>query len=130
MIGFFILYIGSIVLTVIFNYPHLKYDNFMIASLIVFIFAIISYIITHVIGPGIFILIFLFNNFLLGTVNKQENSSDLLKLYQEFDAWEICTDCIIYKPKRSRHCEICNQCIIVYDHHCPWINNCVLIYLN
>ena len=31
----------------------------------------------------------------------------------------------IVKPERSRHCEICDSCISVYDHHCPWIANCV-----
>jgi len=31
----------------------------------------------------------------------------------------------IVKPARSRHCDVCGSCIMVYDHHCPWINNCV-----
>ncbi|CAD8151187.1 unnamed protein product [Paramecium pentaurelia] len=38
---------------------------------------------------------------------------------------EICSECETLKAKRSRHCDFCNRCIIVYDHHCPWINNCI-----
>ncbi|EGR27816.1 hypothetical protein IMG5_188420 [Ichthyophthirius multifiliis] len=50
----------------------------------------------------------------------------LLELFKiENDQSKICIDCQILKPNRSRHCEICKQCVKVYDHHCPWINNCV-----
>ncbi|CAD8069316.1 unnamed protein product [Paramecium sonneborni] len=38
---------------------------------------------------------------------------------------EICSECETLKAQRSRHCDFCNKCIIVYDHHCPWINNCI-----
>lgn len=31
----------------------------------------------------------------------------------------------IVKPERSKHCEICGDCICVYDHHCPWVGNCI-----
>lgn len=51
--------------------------------------------------------------------------SILLDLVQSRDPAIICPECIIEKPLRSRHCEICRRCVGVYDHHCPWINNCV-----
>lgn len=43
----------------------------------------------------------------------------------KYDSSELCPECEILRPKRSRHCEICNRCVYVFDHHCPFINNCV-----
>ncbi|CAD8102246.1 unnamed protein product [Paramecium sonneborni] len=44
---------------------------------------------------------------------------------QQIDPNNICPDCWVIKPQRSKHCEFCQKCVIFYDHHCPWINNCV-----
>lgn len=37
----------------------------------------------------------------------------------------ICNTCHIAKPPRSKHCSICNKCILLEDHHCIWANNCI-----
>jgi len=56
---------------------------------------------------------------------RNQGDVDLLSLLKNYNPHQLCSDCVIVKPPRSRHCEICQECISVYDHHCTWVNNCV-----
>lgn len=42
-----------------------------------------------------------------------------------FNETHFCTQCMIRKPLRSKHCRRCGRCVAREDHHCPWVDNCI-----
>eukprot|EP01130_Rhizamoeba_saxonica_P008083 TRINITY_DN3267_c0_g2_i1.p1 TRINITY_DN3267_c0_g2~~TRINITY_DN3267_c0_g2_i1.p1 ORF type:complete len:566 (+),score=78.55 TRINITY_DN3267_c0_g2_i1:9-1706(+) len=56
---------------------------------------------------------------------KYLNILDVYEFSDSFIARRLCCTCGIFKPLRSKHCNVCGFCVAKMDHHCPWVKQCV-----
>jgi len=92
---------------------------------------IASYLAVHLTDPGIIPRkVFLIEP---GLVDRTEDEISYLTDPEYFkkqdpplpDPRTFCVTCKIYRPKRSSHCSVCDNCVEVHDHHCSFLGNCI-----
>lgn len=122
-----ILIIIPSILFICFVCLHFIVDHSMYYPLIIYLFlmmiVLISLTLTFMSDPGI-----IPRNVILSNAQDYKGPIHLkqrLLISGKLHEIKWCGTCKIFRPSRSFHCYICNNCVERFDHHCPWIGNCI-----
>ena len=91
--------------------------------LLLFILACFFLFSSGMIDPGIMIRGHV--NDIKQTNNEYKSKPIRIKQLGFVREYKICQTCYLVRPLRSTHCNICDNCVVRFDHHCPWIGSCV-----
>ena len=114
---FFLIGISSLSFFLTFHEQvNLKYCYLFYGLFILDYFLVTAFFFTN---PGVY------NN----TKKTKKNSDpphkhDTSIIYESLEK-NYCQVCLLNQPIRTKHCKICETCILTYDHHCFWLGNCV-----
>lgn len=117
MIVSFILFSIPFVLSLII-YINLKSYFIYIISIILYVISLFSLIKGGCTDPGIIPR-------QMGTHLFRPKKEFKMVSNGSFVVFSYCPTCNIFRPPRTSHCAVCDNCCQRFDHHCIWLGNCI-----
>ncbi|RDY01561.1 putative protein S-acyltransferase 7, partial [Mucuna pruriens] len=117
------------------DFPHHSGWSIMVAVIALTLFVLITLVVTSGRDPGI-----VPRNAhppepddYHATDNSKNEQSPLSRLPRTKDVIvngitvkvKYCDTCMLYRPPRTSHCSVCDNCVQRFDHHCPWVGQCI-----